>query len=304
MPSICVSSPKGGTGKSTTAIGLAIEISKRLRDRKERVALIDGDRHIKTTELKLINIRKSDPRLDDVLDGKAKWQEAVYGCDLKSTDTGELLYPNLIVMPAGANFLSISELDLDLERVRAKVDKFSDLVDELKERCSFVIIDTPASFSLEHAAMIAAADGILPVVNPNDDSINSTLEMIAAMRGLIDYVDVVGCVLNRVPERMDADPWVKRASEIGEVLGIVPQDRYVDLAFSENWPVAALYPNAPSVRAIRSLAERLLGVVVPETKLSIVSKLDRTIDVLAREELRRRMREGKYGKRAKKRKSV
>lgn len=279
-------STKGGTGKSTLSIGVGIEISKLFSGRDERVVIVDGDQRIKTTELKMIDIGRDDPRLDDVLDGRARWKDAVYSCCLMRGR--KYLYPNLAIMPAGAFFLPLSELDPKLERIREKVDRFGGLVDEIKERCAFAIIDTPASFSLEHLAMIGAADAILPVVNPNDDSITSTLNMLREARNLMDYVDVLGCVVNRVPEHVDADPWVEKASEIGEVLGIIPSDRYVDLAFSANYPVAALYPNAPSVRAMRSLAARVTSVAIPETKLKLVSKLDRTIDVMARRKFRER----------------
>ena len=285
-------STKGGTGKSTIAIGLAIEISK-LLDRKGRVVVIDADRHIKTAELKMIEIKPEDPRLDDVLEGRSSWKDAVYSCNLMLADTNEYLYPNLSILPAGAHFMPVDQLDPDLKRLHLKVDRFSDLVDELKERCEFVIIDTPASYGLEHLVMIAAADTIIPIVNANDDSIKSTLEMLKETRSVLDYVDVAGFVFNRVPERMQLDPWIKKASRIGDLLGIIPFDRYVDLAFSQNYPVAALYPEAPSVRALRDLTERVTSLIVPETKLSVTSKLERTIDVLAREELRKRMEKRK-----------
>lgn len=285
MSTISVVSTKGGTGKSTTAIALSLEISQRLRERKQWVALIDADRHVKTIELKLCPpLSRSDPRLEDVLEGRAEWKDAVYTCALMRG--GERLYPNLAIMPAGSTFLPWTELP----RIKRGIDRFSDIIDELKKKCSFVIIDTPASFSLEHFLMLAAADTILPVVNPNDDSINATKEMLKTTRDVLTYVDVAGVVLNRMPDTFNTDEWVRKASELGEVLGIVPQDPKVDTAFSRNLPVGALFPSAPSVQAIRSLTDRLLSIVMPESKLSLASKVERAVDVLAREELRKKQK--------------
>lgn len=283
-----MASVKGGTGKSVTSIGLGIEISTRLREQDKWVLLIDGDRHVRSTELKMCPISKKDPTLEDVLEGRAEWEDAVYRCSLKRGK--EYLYPNLCIMPAGATFMPTASIP----QIHRAVDRFDDIIAEAKERCAYVIVDCPASFTLDHYMLLACSDALLPVVHPSDDAINATDEMLKALRDIILYVDVAGSVINHVPEGLDIEPWVKKVeSKIGQVLSLVPEDPAVDRAFSQNLPTAALYPNAPSVRAIKTLADRLLALHVPETKFSVASKLERTVDVLAREEIERRKRRRK-----------
>ncbi len=288
MKVMAITSTKGGTGKSTSSISLAIAISKLLKRKKPNwVTLIDGDRRVRTTELKMCPISEEGPTLEDVLEGDASWDEAVYQCPLKRD--GELLYPNLAIMPAGSSFMPTSS---DPDAIAETVDRFDEVVDGLRKRNAFVLIDTAAGFDLEHFVLLAAADGILTTVNPNDDSIDSTVGMLRETREVLPYLQLVGCVLNRVPQRVKVTPWKQKAGrEIGTVLGVVPEDPKLDDAFRSNLPVHIAHPDAPSAKAFDQIAKRVLGVAVPESKTQISAGLEKAVDFLARDEIRRREKE-------------
>jgi flagellar biosynthesis protein FlhG len=269
---------KGGVSKTTVAMGLAIWISQ-LRP-KDRVLLIDGDLHVRSVELKLCPAREAS--LVDVLSGKRSWRDAVYTCQLVSN--GNLLYPNLAVMPAGGRFLVLrGDVVAKLERVRRIFER---MVSELRSEFPLILIDTPASISYEHLILTAVADRILYVCEANDDSITSTLATARGLEGLMG-VKAAGVILSKMTKGVRRGEWVKKALEIAPVLGIVPFDEAVDEAFRDNLPVVAAFPDSSASRAMRGIAVKLLKIPVRE-KAKLSYRLE-----LAVERVAERMREKK-----------
>lgn len=286
MATLSIFSVKGGTGKSTIALNLGLELEKLLRPKRKRVCLIDGDVHVRSVELKLALVKKGDPGLIDVLDGRAGWRDALYPCCL-ADKRGKQLYPNLWIMPAGSEFLPYD--DIQREDVwKQKVRVFQELMDGLNERFEHVIVDNPASFSPSHYLLNVASHAIVPVLNPNDDSLNSTKQGVDDLRSILTIVDIAGAIINRLEEGMDAGYWISRVEEagLGEVFGVIPYDRYVDLAFSKNLPVCAYWPNSPAARILRSLSRKIASLVVSGIRADFVKVFEHTIDSLAREELK------------------
>jgi len=259
MSVIGVLGTKGGTGKTSVAMGVAIWVSKL---NPKPILLIDGDLHVRSVELKMCPVH--DVTLADVLAGKKSWGDAVYTCQLEVE--GKLLYPNLAVLPAGGRFLppmkggsSLAYLDLT-KRV------FDRMMSSLRKQFDTIIIDTPASVAYEHLILTAVADRVLHVCEANDDSIDATF---ATAQGLARFIEVetVGVVLNKVPDDVDANKWIDEASRIGPVLGVVPYDESVDMAFRENLPVVAAYPECRASLAFKKIAEKLLRVKAKPAEL-------------------------------------
>lgn len=254
MSVISVLGTKGGTGKSTVAMGAAIWVSKL---GKKPTLLIDGDLHVRSVELKMCPVR--DFTLADVLSGKKSWGEAVYACQLESD--GKQLYPNLAVMPAGGRFLPPMKDEGALGYLDLTRRVFNKMVGGLRKKFGTIIIDTPASVSYEHLILTAIADRALYVCAPNDDSINATL---STARGLARFMEVepAGVVLNRVPDGLDEEPWLEKVGKIAPVLGTVPDDDAVDEAFRDNLPVVAAYPKCPASLALKAISEKLLALKI------------------------------------------
>ncbi len=247
---------KGGVSKTTVAMGLSIWIST-MRP-KDQVLLVDGDLHVRSVELKMCPAR--DATLADVIAGKRSWEEAVYTCQLVSGD--ELLYSNLAVMPAGRRFLPIAKSGEIAEKLNRARNVLEEMMTELRGKFQTIIVDTPASVGYEHIILTAIADKILYVCEANDDSINSTL---ATAKGLEDFMDVepAGVVLSKVMDGFNTKPWLKKASEIAPVLGVVPFDESVDDAFRDNLPVAAAYPDSKASLAIKEIAKKIMKSTPP-----------------------------------------
>ncbi|MEM2618529.1 MAG: AAA family ATPase [Candidatus Hadarchaeales archaeon] len=233
---------KGGVGKSSLAIGISIALSKLGR----RTLLIDGDMHVRSVELKLAP--NMDHSLAQVLLGEIEWKKAVYACSLLKG--GKPIYPNLAVMPAGSTLISAQG------KLREWGEKFDEVLENCVKRFDEVIIDTPASVSPLHLLLTAAGDSILYVCEPNDDSILATQSTCRGMRQLLD-IPPGGVILNRVPSRVNAEIWRKKAEMIAPVVGVVPFDEQLDDAFRQNLPVDVCFPNSKANLEIHRIAEKL-----------------------------------------------
>ncbi|MEM2674356.1 MAG: AAA family ATPase [Candidatus Hadarchaeales archaeon] len=276
MTSLAVAAVKGGTGKSTVALSLAVELSK-----FKPVLILDGDRHVRTTELKMIEVGRGEPRLKEVLEGEADWREAVYACCLQRG--GEYLFPNLHVLPAGDAFLPDLELGFDVEIFRERVEKLEEILRELEKRNSYLIIDTPASFSREHLVLLSAADAIIPVLNPDDDTYLSTRKKLSELQSLMGEFQILGCVLNKVPSDFDEQYWIRRAErEIGKVLGVVHFDDLLVRAFSENLPIQVRFPDSRASQELASISSKVRALKVSRRRMRIMERIDLALSKLQR----------------------
>lgn len=265
MPVIAVLGTKGGVSKSTLSMGLAIWITKLKPE--DRCLLIDGDMHVRSVELKMCPVY--DVTLKDVLAGDKPWEEAVYACELE--ERGELLYPKLAVLPAGGRFMPpMRGSPLVYLDITKKI--FSKMINGLRGKFKYIIIDTPASVSLEHLILVASTDAVVYVCEPNDDSINSTLMTTEELKDFME-VRTLGVVLSRVSEDTDMARWTEKVKKIAPLLAVIPEDPNVSKAFRENLPVVAAYPNSPASLAMKEIARKVLATRVARTEMG--QKIDR-----------------------------
>jgi MinD-like ATPase involved in chromosome partitioning or flagellar assembly len=257
---------KGGVGKSSLAIGISIHLSK-----KARTLLIDGDPHVRSVELKLAP--GMEHSLVDYMRGRAGWKDVVYRCSLEKD--GKLLYPDLAVVPAGASFLPpIGEG----EGLLRGAEKLEGMLKQASKKFGYIVIDTPASVSYEHILLTAAGDGIVYVCEANDDSILAAKATAGGMQRLLD-VPPTGVVLSRVPPRVKAEPWVRKASEIAPVLGVIPFDPQLDEAFRRNLPVDAFAPESKANLAFTEVARKLSEM--KGGKIAVKERIDGALDRIA-----------------------
>jgi MinD-like ATPase involved in chromosome partitioning or flagellar assembly len=260
-----VAGTKGGCGKSTTAMSLSIWLS-RLKP-EHWVLLIDGDLYVRTVQLKLC--QRVEATLADVLRGKEPLERSVHLCDLVDKRTRQPIFPNLAILPAskeGGEFLpeiTGSHYDYLMEIA----GRFDDIIKQLRERFSYIIIDTPASFSVEHLVLTGVADAIIYVTTPERDSIEATKRTADGLRFYLS-LQPLGTILNRLPRDADEKYWVKQAATIAEVLGVVPDDPKVEEAFRADFPVVVIYPKSSASLAFFDIAKRIADLKIPAGMLS------------------------------------
>jgi len=140
--SIVITSALRGEGKSVAAINLAVAMSEL---HGARILVLDADLHHPSVERYLGLPRRQG--LTELLRGQCPLDRAVRATSI----------PNVSVMGAGQLPENPSEL-LGSDRVQI-------VLSQLKQRYSFILIDTPESMTISDASMLGAlADGILLVV--------------------------------------------------------------------------------------------------------------------------------------------
>ena len=165
-----ITSPDAGDGKSTTAINMAIAFSQF----GDKVLLIDADMRRSSVHKKLKI--ENNAGLSGVLAGFNKWEEVV-------TNIGD----SLDVITAGQVPPNPSEL---LGSAR-----FEKLVEEVDQKYSYVIIDTPPIDVVSDALVIAPhTAGLVLVVKDQVTSTDAIKRTIEAAK--FANINILGAVMN------------------------------------------------------------------------------------------------------------
>ena len=233
---ITVTSGKGGVGKSSVSINLALQFRKQ----GKRVIIFDADFGLANIEVMFGVIPKY--TLADLM---------FKGKELKDIITEG---PNGVQFVSGGSGIA-RLVNLDREQVKRILYKLS----ELENLADVIIIDTGAGISQSVLEFAAASPEILLVTTPEPTSITDSYALLKALAMNPDFdrsaSKVVGRFLNI---RL-------------EYLGAVPQDSNITKAIMKQKPVSLEYPNANASKAFASMEQRLSNgeAFVPHQKKGV-----------------------------------
>jgi septum site-determining protein MinD len=237
---ITITSGKGGTGKTTTAINLGVALSSLGED----VTVVDANLTTPNVGLHL-GAPIVPISLNHILLGKAAIEDAIY-----EHESGTKIMPSS---------LSVRELD------KVKFAKLGDVAKRLRKGKGYVIFDSAAGLGEEAVAAMSAADDVIIVTNPEMPSVTDALKTVKVAEGLDKTVS--GVILTRYTGDKNEMSLasIKDLLEV-PILGIVPEDKRAKEALSMKNALVYTHPRSKAARAYKKIAAKLCGKRVKEDK--------------------------------------
>lgn len=242
---IAVTSGKGGVGKSSVSINLALQF----RRMGKRVIILDADFGLANIEVMFGVIPKYN--LSDL----------IY--------KGRTLSEIIIEGPEGVGFISggsgIAKLvNLDKEQIKRLVSKMA----ELEDIADVVIIDTGAGISPSVMEFLMACPETIIVTTPEPTSITDSYALLKALsmyEGFNKNETKVRVIANKVMSIEEGKNLFEKLSMVVsqflnielDFLGIIPQDSSISKAVMRQKPVSIMYPAAPATKCFETITNSL-----------------------------------------------
>lgn len=240
---LAVTSGKGGVGKTSTSVNLAISLAAQ----NHRVVLLDADLGLANVEV-LMGLN-SLYNLQHVIDG-----EKTIGQIMVKGPGG------IYVIPGSSGLSKLADLS------NAARQNVIQGLEELQTAVDFIIIDTMAGIGQNAVAFAAAADEVLLVSTPEPSSIVDVYAMIKTIHNQRPDA-VFRLIVNMVINEKQAEAVAKKLSSVSQqylgrnlsFLGCVPRDPHVSQAVMQTQPFALRYPTAMATKSIEAIARRLVS---------------------------------------------
>lgn len=239
---ICVSSGKGGVGKSNIVVNLACAFD--LMGKK--VLILDADLGLANIDV-LLGLTPRE-NISHVLEGKRQMREVLVNGP-----------GNIRIMPASSGVQELTRLT-DEQKLQ-----FLQLLDELETDVDVLLVDTAAGISDTVLYFNLAAHERIVVVTPEPTSLTDAYALIKVLytrHGERHFRILANSVHNDRAGKSIFAQMSKVADHFLDgisldFLGSIPHDPEVPRAVLQQKALVEAFPNAPAARAFIAIAERI-----------------------------------------------
>lgn len=254
---ITVTSGKGGVGKSSIAVNLAILI-KRMG---KRVIILDADFGLANIEV-MLGVRPQYNLADLMFRGKTLSEIITKG-------------------PEDIGFISGGSGIQELARMtKEQVMYLTQKLVELDSMADVIVVDTGAGIADNVMEFVTACSEVLLVATPEPTSITDAYALLKALNrraGFSREHTSIKMISNRVGSEAEGKNLYEKMSIVvdkflniqPEFIGIIPQDDLISKAVMLQKPIVIAYPNSPAAKALQSIAAKLCNEPEPEVKKGI-----------------------------------
>ncbi len=258
---ITVTSGKGGVGKSSLTLNLAIWLSRM----GQKVVVFDADFGLANIEI-MLGLRPK-YNLADLMYQKKKIADIItYGPE------------NVGFISGGSGINEMTNLTRD--QILSLIQKLGDL-DRIAD---VVLVDTGAGISDAVLEFVAASEEVLLVATPEPTSITDAYALLKTLNRKASYnpdLTAVKMVANQVRNEREAVELFEKLQIVVtkfldldvEFLGSVPYDKNMQRAVMRQAPVSLGMPESSSARAIRQLSYKIQEKILEDEEPAGIVKL-------------------------------
>jgi len=233
---IVITSGKGGVGKTTTTANVGAALAAL----GKRVVLVDADIGLRNLDIVLGLENRVRYHLLDVIEGNVELDEALIR-DKRSA--------NLYLLAAAQ---AREKEDVD-------VDEMQRLMEQLRERFEYVLIDCPAGIELGFRNAVAGAQHAIIVCTPEVSAVRDADRVV----GLLPNDWSPELIVNRLRPALVRKGKMLSVDDVNAILrlpllGVIPDEPAVIVATNKGEP-PAFDPNSQLGAAYRAIAARITG---------------------------------------------
>ncbi len=240
---LCLSSGKGGVGKTSLAVNLGVALAHMGR----KVLIVDGDLGLANVDILLgIQVQCT---IRDVLDNESDPMAAVV-----------FLEPNLGVLPSSSGVPEIVNLGPEDQA------QLGDVLSSIAQHFDFVIMDTAAGIGTSVLWFNAFVEHNLVVLTPDPTSLTDAYALIKVLSRDFKrqrFYLLLNLVTDEQESRETYSGLAKVAAKFLQLqlhyLGSVPRDPAVHKAIHHQTPFVTQSPNSKATKAIQKLAKNIVG---------------------------------------------
>jgi chromosome partitioning protein len=241
MKTISIVNRKGGVGKTTVALNIAYEMSRKGLN----VLALDLDDQCDLTKCLLEKVEEQG--IVDVLENRIAAQDALY-----------TTYENLDCLPGSRDIVH-----LDNEGSNMTVQE---ILDSLSDEYDFVIIDQPPNLNEASLQGLIASDEVVIVTDVETfsmDNLDDLMEDLVSVKSELNQkLRIAGIIVNKVDLRRNLTK--KKLAELNDVLGdylfeaTISNDTAVPTSHDAKVPVRQLWWRSRVVSQFAAITEELL----------------------------------------------